>query len=121
MEKVVYLVRERASRDGADLREQALGEVVPAVAAAGGTGISAHLADDAVSIGGPMPCPGGELPLRAVLGVWLPAHDRHAAVAGSESSVPSRISSILPRPTSCTSFRLPSMIAPRGIIRLPGL
>jgi len=80
MEKLVYLVRERASRDGADLREQVLGEVVPAVTAAGGTGITAHLADDAVGIAGPMPCPGGELPLRAVLGVWLPAHDRHAAV-----------------------------------------
>ena len=95
MEKVVYLVRERASRDGADLREQVLGEVVPAIAAAGGTGISAHLADDAVSIGGPMPCPGGELPLRAVLGVWLPAHDRHSAVTDVLDGVGARCDAYL--------------------------
>ena len=95
MEKVVYLVRERASRDGADLREQVLGEVVPAITAAGGTGISAHLADDAVSIAGPMPCPGGELPLRAVVGVWLPAHDRHTAVTDVLDGVGARCDAYL--------------------------
>ena len=95
MEKVIYLVRERASRDGADVREQVLGEVVPALAAAGGTDISAHLADDAVSIAGPMPCPGGELPLRAVLGVWLPAHDRHAEVTDVLDGVGARCDAYL--------------------------
>ena len=77
MEKLVYLVRERASRDGADLREQLLGEVVPALVAAGGTGVSVHVTDDEVTIPGPMPCPGSELPIRAVVGLWLTAHDRH--------------------------------------------
>lgn len=77
MEKLVYLVRERASRDGADLREQLLGEVVPALGDLGAMNVSVHVADDDVGIPGPMPCPGGELPIRAVVSLWLPAHDRH--------------------------------------------
>lgn len=80
VEKLVYLVRERPDRDGADLREQALGEVAPAVRAAGATGLAVHLADDDVSIPGPMPCPGDELPLRLALSCWLPAHDRRGPV-----------------------------------------
>lgn len=87
MEKLVYLVRERASRDGADLREQLLGEVVPALAAEGAVDVSVHVADDEVGIAGPMPCPGGELPIRVVVGLWLPAHDRHRAVTDALDGV----------------------------------
>lgn len=76
MEKLVHLIRERPDRDGADLREQLLGEVVPALAASGADGISVHVADDDLSIAGPMPCPDGELPLRAAVSFWLPSHDR---------------------------------------------
>jgi hypothetical protein len=76
MEKLVHLIRERPDREGADLREQLLGEVVPALAAAGADGVSVHVADDDLSIAGPMPCPDGELPLRAAVSFWLPSHDR---------------------------------------------
>ncbi len=79
MEKLIYLIRDRDDRDGADLREQVLGEVVPALAAAGATATSVHLADDDVTIPGPMPSPGGELPLRAAVAFWLPTHDRRRA------------------------------------------
>jgi hypothetical protein len=75
MEKLVYLVRERSDRDGADLRSQLLDEVVPAVTAAGGSHVSVHVRDDRVSIPGPMPDRGGDLPLRAAVGVWFAAHD----------------------------------------------
>lgn len=75
MEKLVHLVRAREDLDGADLRRRALEETVPALRAAGASGISVHLADDAVGIPGPMPCPGGELPVRAAVAAWWPAHD----------------------------------------------
>ena len=80
MEKLIYLIRERSSRDGADIKEQLLGEVVPALTGHGATGISVHMTDDDVAIAGPMPCTGAELPIRAVVSVWLASHDRHAPI-----------------------------------------
>jgi hypothetical protein len=75
MEKLIYLVRERASRDGAALRARVLGDVVPRLVEAGASDISVHMTDDGVGIAGPMPCPGGELPLRVAISLWVPAHD----------------------------------------------
>jgi hypothetical protein len=75
MEKLVHVVRERADRDGADLRSELLDRVVPALGEHGATGVSVHVADDGVSIPGPMPCPDGELPVRAAISYWVPAHD----------------------------------------------
>jgi hypothetical protein len=80
MEKLVYLIRERASRDGAQLRGQMLGDVVHQLHDRGATGVSVHLSDDKVTIPGPMPCPGGELPLRAGVSLWLDNHDERAGV-----------------------------------------
>lgn len=90
MEKLVFLVRERASRDGSHLRGEVLGEVVPLLSEAGATGISVHMTDDRVSIAGPMPCPGGELPLRLAVSLWLPAHDDRAAVESILSALGER-------------------------------
>ncbi|UDY35392.1 hypothetical protein [Dermatobacter hominis] len=75
MEKLVHVVREREDRDGADLRTEVLGTVVPALVDAGASGVTVHVADDRVGIPGPMPCPGGELPVRAAISYWVPAHD----------------------------------------------
>jgi hypothetical protein len=75
VEKLIYLVRERASVDGAHLRAEVLGEIVPRLIDAGATGVSVHLDDDRVGIAGPMPCPPSELPMRAAVSLWLPAHD----------------------------------------------
>lgn len=86
MEKIVHLVRERDDRPGAELRCEVLDDVVSALHEAGAIGVSAHLADDRVGIAGPMPCPGGELPVRAAIAYWVPAHDLAddaIAVAGS--------------------------------------
>lgn len=78
MEKLVYLIRERASRDGAHLRGHVLGEVVHQLHDLGATDVSVHLSDDKVGIPGPMPCSGGELPLRAGVSFWLANHDDRA-------------------------------------------
>lgn len=75
MEKLVYVVRARESLDGTQLRGEALGEVVPRLHDLGATGVSVHLSDDRVGIAGPMPCPGGELPVRAGVAFWLANHD----------------------------------------------
>jgi hypothetical protein len=78
VEKLVYLIRERASTDGAHLRGAVVGSVVPQLHDLGATGVSVHLVDDKVTIPGPMPCPGGELPLRAAVSLWLDNHDDRA-------------------------------------------
>jgi hypothetical protein len=89
VEKLVYLIRERSSRDGAELRASVL-DMTGALGADGATDISVHVADDGVGIAGPMPSPGGELPLRAVVSFWLPAHDRRAAAEDRLSGIGER-------------------------------
>jgi hypothetical protein len=89
VEKLVYLIRERSSRDGAELRASVL-DMTGALGADGATDISVHVADDGVGIAGPMPSPGGELPLRAVVSFWLPAHARRAAAEDRLSGIGER-------------------------------
>lgn len=74
MEKVVHLLRTRPSHDRAALREAVL-DAVGGLGAVGGRDTSVHVADDTVGIAGPMPCPDGELPLRAAVSTWVDAHD----------------------------------------------
>jgi hypothetical protein len=80
MEKLIYLIRERASRDATHLRGQVVGDVVPQLHDLGARDVSVHLDDDGVTIPGPMPCPGGELPLRAGISLWLDNHDDRSGV-----------------------------------------
>jgi len=74
MEKLVYLLRTRPSADRTDLGQR-LRAAAAGLEALGGSGISVHVADETIGIGGPMPCPDGELPLRAAVSVWVAAHD----------------------------------------------
>lgn len=90
MEKLVYLVRERASRDGVQLRGQVLGDVVPRLRDLGAHDVSVHLDDDGVTIPGPMPCPGGELPVRVGVSLWLDNHDDRSDVEGVLTGVGER-------------------------------
>lgn len=90
MEKLLYLVRTRPSLEGSRLREQVLGEVVPQLVDAGASAISVHLADDRVGIAGPMPCPGGELPVRAGIGCWIDCHDDRAPLEAALAGVGER-------------------------------
>lgn len=79
VEKLAYLIWDRPSVDGAELRERYLGEVAPALTNAGVVGLEMHLDDDQAPIAGPAPCPDSELPYRAVISFWLPAHDQRRA------------------------------------------
>lgn len=62
------------------MRERYLGETVPALTGAGAVGLDLHLDDDEALIEGPAPCPGSELPYRAVVSLWLSAHDQRRGV-----------------------------------------
>ncbi len=75
MEKVVHIIRERGDRDGADLRDELIDAVVPELRRSGAVDVTVHVADDGVSIPGPMPAPAGALPVRASISYWVPAHD----------------------------------------------
>ena len=90
MEKLVYLIRERASRDGVQLRGQVLGDVVPRLRDLGAHDVSVHLDDDGVTIPGPMPCPGGELPVRVGVSLWLDNHDDRSDIEGVLTGVGER-------------------------------
>ncbi len=90
MEKLVYLIRERASRDGVQLRGQVLGDVVPRLRDLGAHDVSVHLDDDGITIPGPMPCPGGELPVRVGVSLWLDNHDDRSDIEGVLTGVGER-------------------------------
>lgn len=72
----MYLVWDRPSVDGGDLRRRWLDEVAPALLALDPKGLTLHLDDDLAPIPGPAPAPGHELPLRAAVSLFLDAHDR---------------------------------------------
>lgn len=80
MEKLVYLVWDRPSVDGAALRSQVTTEVGPALLARGAQGLEVHVDDDLAPIPGPMPPPDTELPVRLAASLWLDAHDRRSGV-----------------------------------------
>ena len=74
MEKVVHLLRTRPSVDRAGFAASVLGAVAE-IEALGASNTTVHVVDESVTIGGPMPCGDGELPLRAAVSTWVPAHD----------------------------------------------
>ena len=78
VEKLVYLIWERPSVDGAAWRSRFLDDLAPRLLALGPHSLSLHLDDDGAPIPGPAPAPGHELPLRAAVSVFVDAHDRRA-------------------------------------------
>lgn len=78
MEKLVYLIWDRPSRDGAELREHYLGSVVPALLGLGARNLQIDLDDDGSAFDPMVPVPGDELPVRACVSFWLAAHDDRA-------------------------------------------
>jgi hypothetical protein len=79
MEKLVYLVWERPSRDSRALTEQFLGDIAPRLLALGPRGLQVDLYDEvAAHVPSMVPVPDDELPVRAAVSFWLHAHDRAA-------------------------------------------
>lgn len=80
VEKLVYVIWDRPSIDRTELRQRYLGEVAPKLTEAGVTGLELHLDDDHATLDGPAPCPASELSYRAVVSLWLDAHDHRGEI-----------------------------------------
>jgi hypothetical protein len=78
MEKLVYLVWDRPSRAGADVRAQFLDELAPQLLALSPRGLQIDLDDDAAEVSSMVAVPNDELPVRALVSIWLDAHDTRA-------------------------------------------
>lgn len=78
MEKLVYLVWDRPSRDGADLGGRFLDDIAPKLLALGPSGLEIALDDADAQVQTMVKVPDDELPVRAVVSLWLAAHDFRA-------------------------------------------
>ena len=75
MEKLIYLVWDRPSRGGADVRAQLIDDVAPRLLALGPHGLQIDVDDDEADFSSMVPVPDDELPVRAGVSIWVDAHD----------------------------------------------
>jgi hypothetical protein len=75
MEKLIYLVWDRPSRTGADVRAQFLDTIAPQLLALSPRGLQMDLDDDTAQVKSMVAVPGDELPVRALVSIWVDAHD----------------------------------------------
>ena len=66
MEKLIYLVWDRPSRPGADVRAQLLDDIAPRLLACSPRGLQMDLDDDTAEVQSMVAIPGDELPVRAL-------------------------------------------------------
>jgi hypothetical protein len=78
MEKLVYLIWDRPSRAGADVRKQLIDDVAPRLLALRPHGLQIDVDDDDAEVASMVPVPNDELPVRACVSIWLDAHDTRA-------------------------------------------
>ena len=75
----MYLVWDRPSRAGADVRAQLVDDVAPRLLALGAHGLQIDVDDDQAEVSSMVPVPDDELPVRACVSIWLDAHDARDA------------------------------------------
>ena len=78
MEKLVYLVWDRPSRSPADVRSQFIDDLAPQLLTYGPRGLQIDLDDDGAQVSSMVAIPNDELPVRALVSIWVDAHDTHA-------------------------------------------
>lgn len=78
MEKLVYLVWDRPSRDPRELHDHYLGTVVPRLLELAPRALQIDLDDADAQVAPMVPVPDDELPVRAYVSLWLDAHDFRA-------------------------------------------
>jgi len=71
----VYLVWDRPSREGADVRTQLIDDVAPLLLALGAHGLQIDVDDDEADFSSMVPVSDDELPVRAGVSIWVDAHD----------------------------------------------
>ncbi len=75
MEKLIYLVWDRPSHDPADLRAQLIDGIAPQLLACDPRGLQIDIDDDDAQIKPMVAIPNDELPVRALVSIWVDAHD----------------------------------------------
>ena len=78
MEKLIYLVWDRPSRSGADVRAQLIDDIAPQLLAWSPRGLQIDIDDDDAQVTSMVPVPDDELPVRALVSIWVDAHDTRA-------------------------------------------
>jgi len=78
MEKLVYLVWDRPSRDPDAVRAQMLDDLAPRFLALQPRGLQIDVDDDAAQIPTMVKVPDDELPVRACVSIWVDNHDTRA-------------------------------------------
>ncbi len=78
MEKLVYLIWERPSRDPHELGGYFLGDLAPRLLALGPHGLQMDLDDGGAQVESMVKVPADELPVRACVSLWLDADDTRA-------------------------------------------
>ena len=79
MEKLIYLVWDRPSRSGSEVRAQLIDEIAPQLHALTPRGLQMDIDDEeAASVKSLVAVPGDELPVRALVSIWVDAHDTRA-------------------------------------------
>jgi hypothetical protein len=78
MEKLVYLVWDRPSRAPESIRDEYLSDLAPRLLALDPIALQMDLDDDEAQVPSMVPVPDDELPVRAMVSLWLPAHDFRA-------------------------------------------
>ena len=83
MEKLIYLVWDRPSRSGADVRAQLIDEIAPKLLACSPRGLQMDIDDEeATKVKSMVAIPDDELPVRALVSIWVDAHDTRGAIRG---------------------------------------
>jgi len=80
VEKLVYLIWDRPSRDPEDLRTQFLADIGPRILANDARALELHLDDGDAQVPTMVKVPDDELPVRAAVSVWLDNHDTRGAI-----------------------------------------
>jgi hypothetical protein len=78
VEKLIYLIWERPSRDPAELRSQVLDDIAPRLLDAGARALQVDVDDEHAQVASMVPAPDDELPMRAEVSIWVDAHDDRA-------------------------------------------
>ena len=80
MEKLIYLVWDRPSRAGRDVRAQLLDDVAPQLLPWPCTSCRSTSTTTTRDMQSMVPVPDDELPVRACVSIWLDAHDTPRAI-----------------------------------------
>ena len=75
MEKLIYLVWDRPSRPGSDVRAQLIDDIAPQLLACSPRALQIDVDDDDAQVASMVAIPGDELPVRALVSIWVDMHD----------------------------------------------